>query len=217
MNAALSKECGFDTLCQRYTNTTYDKRINITVFTEGYCRYCRHFFVDILYPKVYQKLKNIVNIEIVPYGNSKIVNGKIQCQHGEEECKVDKFESCVIDKLPSQDKFMPLLNCTLKLINPKIPFVSVYQRCFRKVSVPETARRRIMQVFSCYNSAEGYALQLKAARRTTAAWPERHWGVPHIIVNGISIHTQPFYMNIDAMICTWYNGKSKPKYCSEIL
>lgn len=40
-----------------------------------------------------------------------IQNGTITCQHGAEECQINRFESCIIDSMQTQDQYVPYIHC----------------------------------------------------------------------------------------------------------
>ncbi|EPB70070.1 hypothetical protein ANCCEY_10835 [Ancylostoma ceylanicum] len=159
----LSKECGFEDLCDRYHTATHNQRINITVLIEALCPDCQRFIVDELYPNVYKNFAGFVNIEFVPYGNAKVVNGTIQCQHGPEECSINRFESCLIDSVQTQEQYVPLIYCIENNLRSKIPFDKASAKCFRTLSVSEDIQRLIQ---SCLVSRLGERLQEKAAKQT---------------------------------------------------
>ncbi|KAK5967454.1 Gamma interferon inducible lysosomal thiol reductase, partial [Trichostrongylus colubriformis] len=99
-----------------YHKATYNQRINITVLMEALCPDCQEWIVKTLYPTVFKNFSEFVNIELVPYGNVKIVNGSVECQHGPEECSINRFESCIIEFMPSQSEHIPLIYCIENLL-----------------------------------------------------------------------------------------------------
>ncbi|KAE9412475.1 hypothetical protein Angca_008739, partial [Angiostrongylus cantonensis] len=118
----LSKQCGFDDLCTRYRLATRNKPIRLTVLIEALCPDCQLWIVEEFYPKLFKNFAEFINIEFVPFGNAKITNGTITCQHGPEECRINRFESCLIDVLQSQDHHVPFIYCIESQLQLKIPF-----------------------------------------------------------------------------------------------
>ncbi|RCN45583.1 gamma interferon inducible lysosomal thiol reductase [Ancylostoma caninum] len=212
----LSKECGFEDLCNRYHTATHNQRINITVLMEALCPGCQHFIVDELYPNIYKNFAGFVNIEFVPYGNAKVVNGTIQCQHGPEECSINRFESCLIDSVQTQELYVPLIYCIesnlqKKSFQSQIPFDKASAKCFRTLSVGEDIQRLIQ---SCLVSRLGEQLQEKAAEQTENVWPDKHRHVPWVVINGISLESEQSVMDhLPYLICGWYTGDKKIPYC----
>ncbi|KHJ74789.1 gamma interferon inducible lysosomal thiol reductase, partial [Oesophagostomum dentatum] len=146
-----------------YHSATYNQRINITVLIEALCPDCQRYIVEDLYPNIYKNFAGFVNIELIPYGNARIVNGSIQCQHGPEECSINRFESCLIDSVQTQDQYVPLIYCLENNLMAKIPFDKASAKCFRTMSVSEDIQRMIQ---SCLVSSLGERLQQKAAEKT---------------------------------------------------
>uniref|UniRef100_A0A0K0DN54 Saposin A-type domain-containing protein n=1 Tax=Angiostrongylus cantonensis TaxID=6313 RepID=A0A0K0DN54_ANGCA len=107
----LSKECGSEELCTRYRSAAYNKPINITLLVEALCPFCQGWVVEEFYPKVFEIFAEFINVELVPFGNAQIMNGTITCQHGPEECRINRFESCLIHVLKSQDRYVPFIYC----------------------------------------------------------------------------------------------------------
>ncbi|KHJ96853.1 gamma interferon inducible lysosomal thiol reductase [Oesophagostomum dentatum] len=106
-----------------YYDTTYNQRINITLLTEALCPGCQYFLITHLYPVVYKNFADYVSIEFVPYGNARIIDGKIQCQHGEPECRINKYQSCLIDSVARQDIYVPMMYCLEKKIRVSFLFI----------------------------------------------------------------------------------------------
>lgn len=210
-NAELSKECGFEVHCNRYLASTHNQRINITVLLEALCPDCQRWIVEELYPHVFKNFMDFVNIEFVPYGNARIVNGSIQCQHGPEECSINRFESCLIDSVQTQDQYVPLINCIENQLMSKVTFDKASAKCFRTLSVSDDIQRLIQ---SCLVSRLGEKLQEKAAEKTDNVWPDKHTHVPWIIVNGVSLANAQMMMDqLPYLLCEWYTGDKKIPFC----
>ena len=45
--------------------------VNVTLYYESLCPGCKMFITEQLYP-VYDQLKGIINITLVPYGNARV-------------------------------------------------------------------------------------------------------------------------------------------------
>ncbi|KHJ76293.1 hypothetical protein OESDEN_24087, partial [Oesophagostomum dentatum] len=83
--------------------------------------------------------------------------------HGPEECSINRFESCLIDSVQTQDQYVPLIYCLENNLMAKIPFDKASAKCFRTMSVSEDIQRMIQ---SCLVSSLGERLQQKAAEKT---------------------------------------------------
>uniref|UniRef100_A0A915E6K7 Uncharacterized protein n=1 Tax=Ditylenchus dipsaci TaxID=166011 RepID=A0A915E6K7_9BILA len=109
----LASECGFTDLCQKYNTTSKDKPVHLTLLYESFCPACQNFIVKIL-PKIYTTFKDLLEVELVPYGNAKQINSTtIKCQHGRKECNANKYESCAIHSLPEP---VPFITCLENLL-----------------------------------------------------------------------------------------------------
>ena len=67
----LTKECGFDQLCDRYSKATKNKKLQLTLFYEALCPDCQEFIINSFYRDVYLQFGDFMNFELVPYGNAK--------------------------------------------------------------------------------------------------------------------------------------------------
>ena len=61
---------------------------------ESLCPDCAAFTTDILDPVYRSKLRDIVDLDYVGWGNAKNSSGKVECQHGPRECKLNKALNC---------------------------------------------------------------------------------------------------------------------------
>jgi len=52
-----------------------------------------------------------MNVTLVPFGNSRFNSGKLECQHGEDECKADSWEQCAISNYPDFSQHWPFYLC----------------------------------------------------------------------------------------------------------
>eukprot|EP01066_Platyproteum_vivax_P007241 Platyproteum_vivax@DN2786_c0_g1_i1.p1 len=71
------------------------KKEEITLYFEALCPYCRKWILKSLFP-IYNSPIFADNFEVslVPYGNAKVVNGTVVCQHGVEECELNEQLAC---------------------------------------------------------------------------------------------------------------------------
>ncbi|XP_072389823.1 gamma-interferon-inducible lysosomal thiol reductase-like [Diabrotica undecimpunctata] len=94
-----------------------DSDLTVTLFYEGLCPYCHDFILNQLYPG-YQQLGDSFKLDLVPYGwesYEKQADGTIKytCQHGENECYINRIHACVIDQKPVQSDLINFLQCYL--------------------------------------------------------------------------------------------------------
>ena len=79
-----------------YANENHDK-VKVNVYIESKCPDSKKFVNEQLYP-TYQKLKSIINLKLVPFGNANVSINRggrslsYQCQHGPDECWGNKYQ-----------------------------------------------------------------------------------------------------------------------------
>ena len=54
---------------------------------------------------------SIMNVTLVPFGNSKFNGAELECQHGEDECTANSWEQCAITLYPKFSTHWPFYLC----------------------------------------------------------------------------------------------------------
>ncbi|KAF7637825.1 hypothetical protein Mgra_00002799 [Meloidogyne graminicola] len=169
---------------------------------------CQNFISKKLYD-FWINFKNFVRIEFIPFGNAKILkNGTIECQHGPEECKINKYESCAIHYMHEP---LPFIHCLETKIANGIKLEKASKQCYAKLhSLPHIYD----QIMHCFNGQKGDKLQKIAAEQTFNIWPDKNEFVPWILINNASLISQQFFMQqLPTLICQSYIGDNKIKQC----
>ncbi|RWS05992.1 hypothetical protein B4U79_05208 [Dinothrombium tinctorium] len=153
-----------------------EEKVNISLYYETYCPFCRKFVTEQLYP-TYVAVGEIMNIELVPYGNAQhreFKNGTIQfeCQHGPSECVANMIHACVINLVKDMKLIMPFINCMESQEDP----ASSAKLCCEKVGIDYDRINR------CQNSEQGQKFLLSEGIKTEKFQPPIP-GVPFIVVN----------------------------------
>lgn len=135
---------------------------------------------------------DIMNVTLVPFGNARYVGGKLQCQHGPEECTANSYEQCAIDAYPDFATHYPFYLCMEKAGSK---MVSEAAKCAKSASLD------FALISECVNDpTKSAALQEKFSALT----PSDHKYTPWVLVNGTISPS-----NGDKLleeVCTAYTG-----------
>ncbi|XP_016461824.1 gamma-interferon-responsive lysosomal thiol protein isoform X2 [Nicotiana tabacum] len=173
-------------------------KVNLSLYYESLCPYCADFIVNKLAKVLETDLASIVNLRLVPWGNTQIApNTSWICQHGPAECLLNTVEACAI-----KDTHFKFINCVeqLHLENRHCS----WQSCFSATGLSQTP------IKNCYNNGLGYRLE-KAYADETASLNPNHRFVPWVLVNNQPL--QEDYQNFIAYICRAYRGRNIPQAC----
>ena len=85
-------------------------RVQVQAYTEALCIDCYHFILEDLIPTYNQLGDDVIDLDIVPFGNAQIMDeqnaGEVECQHGAAECDANSWEQCVIYVAKHHDQGM---------------------------------------------------------------------------------------------------------------
>ncbi|KAL3830213.1 hypothetical protein ACJIZ3_019015 [Penstemon smallii] len=154
-------------------------KVKVSVYYESLCPFCANFIVNQLVKIFQTDLLNIVDLRLVPWGNTQISsNNSWICQHGVDECRLDVTEACAIYLWPKVETHFKFVHCVerLHLMNRHTEWKS----CFGTSGLDPNP------VESCYNNGVGYKLE-KAYAEETANLNPRHRFVPWVIVNNLPL------------------------------
>ncbi|CAI0424154.1 unnamed protein product [Linum tenue] len=184
-------------------------KVNLTLYYETGCPYCRDFIIHPLAEAMGSDLVNIVNLKLVPWGNAYSIGSTIVCQHGEDECLLNRIHACII-AVARQPYMFDIIECTEEeeeqqaannmSSNPS----AVWTYCVDKLRFPKSP------IEHCSNSGMGEKLLLKYGYDTTHLKPPLR-GVPWVTVNGIPLAQE--YKKFVSYVCNAYKGKSLPSAC----
>ncbi|KAK4342690.1 hypothetical protein RND71_038506 [Anisodus tanguticus] len=178
-------------------------KVNLSLYYESLCPYCADFIVNQLVKVLQTDLGSIVNLRLVPWGNTRIApNSSWICQHGTDECQINTVEACAIKVWSNLETHIKFINCVerLHLENRH----SSWQSCFAATGLSQTP------IENCYNNGLGYRLEQAYADETAKLNPP-HRFVPWVLVNNQPL--QEDYQNFIAYICRAYRGHNIPQAC----
>lgn len=177
--------------------------VQVNFYGEALCPYCARF-LDTVAAKIYDNgVMNLTNFRYIPYGNAKKTEGGIACQHGPQECELNRVLSCAIHLNPDQLVWFPFAKCIEPPGPSKIQPLEPGESCAQEASVDYSA------IQDCTSGQMADELQEKAAEETASLKPA-HTYVPWITVNGIALGGA--FEQLQTFICAAYLG-DRPEAC----
>jgi len=213
---SLASKAGVSDQCQAYNSSAFGKKLKLTLLYESLCPDCQILIRDALYPQVWKMGRDFVDLELVPYGNARHSQGAngtydISCQHGPEECKLNKLHSCVIHQLVDTSRWFPFIYCMEEAMSKKEDPDAAKKKCYNQLGIKASEQKKIDE---CAQGPQGDQLQKAAADRTDAIKPDKHVFVPWIMINDVSLQKAQIYQNIlFPALCTWYRAEKTPDAC----
>lgn len=194
-----------------------ESSVQLELYYEALCPGCTKFVTTQLYP-TWKKLHEygILSVFLYPFGNARetrLPNGTYQynCQHGEEECRGNIIEACIIKGANNDANiFMPTIACIEDNVQSGKPVEDAFDVCVGFFM----AKKSGSGVRECADGPEGIRLMHKIAVRTNQLEPPHNY-VPWLTFNGI--HREDYndeaMSNLLGLVCDLYKGTSKPKIC----
>jgi len=163
----------------KFSSCPCNKRVKVKVCTEALCPGCQEFVLKEVIP-TFQKLGNdVMDLQIVPYGNAMMKNKTVTCQHGVGECDANIWEQCLIYSYPNPQDYLPMLECLENALpmgshDTKFP-VDTFEKCAIEASLA------FPKIQYCHDDKKtAWKVLQKAAKET----PSEHKYVPWAVING---------------------------------
>ncbi|XP_072386450.1 gamma-interferon-inducible lysosomal thiol reductase-like [Diabrotica undecimpunctata] len=167
------------------SSSVQEADLTLTLFYEGLCPGCHEFILTQLYPS-YEKLADSLKLDLVPFGwsqSSRSADGKVTffCQHGDEECYINRIHACVLDQNPSSLDFVTFIYKHLSATD---------ERDRNERQELELAKKLLPSSISwdnvsdCYHGDRGTELLLSYEDRQAKLNPRLPW-VPNVRFNGV--------------------------------
>ncbi|KAH9388004.1 antigen processing and presentation of exogenous peptide antigen via MHC class I [Tyrophagus putrescentiae] len=141
----------------------------VELYYETLCPYSKNFYLEQLEPTFKKLTLDVVDVEVVPFGNVKVAEGPdgiplFTCQHGAAECYGNRVQACVI-----------ALTSNLASLD------YVRELCANQLGL------NWAQIKTCHAGQQGLDLIIANWKRTDALVPKKAY-VPWIVINGV--HTE---------------------------
>lgn len=213
----ISLFCAFGIVsCNHYTSALYrhaseamesqappqvnkSKKVQIDMYYESMCPYCRRFFSTALKPMLEDKeLMERIDLYLYPFGNAKLVPMEnvskdykfwhpadivqgyehlVSCQHGKDECFGNKIQACAL-KLNERAKANSFITCMESSNYGSLELSSYMCQSNHTIDLD--------QIRKCVHSKDGYTalteIGLHTQNLSKPAGPHEY--VPWVVING---------------------------------
>ncbi|KAK3227380.1 hypothetical protein Dsin_007242 [Dipteronia sinensis] len=173
-------------------------KVDLVLYYETLCPACADFITTDLVKIFQTDLYTIVNFRLVPWGNAKVINCTIVCQHGEDECYLNIIDACIIKAWPEVKKHFPFISCieaenSAMQVKHSKDVEKSWRKCAHYLGFPQEP------IDKCYDSGEGIKLSLRYGNETPS-----HEYVPWITVNKVPLKEN--YTDYIRYVCNAYKG-----------
>ncbi|XP_018560822.1 GILT-like protein 1 isoform X2 [Anoplophora glabripennis] len=180
--------------------------VNVSVYYESLCPDSVEFIARQLAPH-YSEISKYVDLELVPYGKAahSKTNGvwQFSCQHGPNECKGNKYQSCALSQKAGSETDVSFVNCVMR--SRSASHISRTEYCARRYNLD------VQKINSCATSAEGDQLLAANGDKTPSIA-----FVPTVVYDGVFDQQTQEQSLIDfvAVVCSKIN-ETKPSVCDK--
>mmetsp|Transcript_2906 Transcript_2906/g.6943 ORF Transcript_2906/g.6943 Transcript_2906/m.6943 type:complete len:175 (-) Transcript_2906:617-1141(-) len=143
-----------------------------------------------------------IDYDEVPYGNAQGTGSNVQCQHGPDECKGNRYECCAIQEYPNATQWYPFIYCMENYGDSMLQHV---QDCANEASLSYD------KIQNCYSGPDGDKCVTNAADKTNNLQPP-HQYTPWVTVNGRHLAGAQHLISV---VCSEIKSATKPDICSQ--
>lgn len=193
-------------LCVQLCHTNGEK-VKVDLYMEGLCSSCRRYLKDIVYPMLGNGLLDWVDLDIIPSGNAHIrEDGKIHCQHGDDECLMNAALACAMSFSDDPKVWLPIVECMEGDVQAALASENYVQYCADKGHANFTAN----DIISCALGDKGRILFEEAFHKTQNLEVRHRW-VPWLVVNNMPAYDSDIYLQ--QLICVTIPENERPDLC----
>lgn len=203
-------------------------KIKVTLYEEALCPACIGYFdagtdlqpVNSGFWVMYENLKDIVDAEVVMWGNAigdpSQGSDAVTCQHGEVECRGNLLFGCAKNLYPDVDAQLSLIHCfdsvLIETFPGGLPSGTVNMTMMDdtvKACASETDVNMDYDKLDACASGDDGMTYLQAEKDKTPG----HTGVPFTVIGDGDAECPP-PDDLTAAVCGAYTGLNKPKACN---
>eukprot|EP00747_Dinoflagellata_sp_TGD_P169265 gnl/TRDRNA2_/TRDRNA2_197824_c0_seq1.p1 gnl/TRDRNA2_/TRDRNA2_197824_c0~~gnl/TRDRNA2_/TRDRNA2_197824_c0_seq1.p1 ORF type:complete len:237 (+),score=18.42 gnl/TRDRNA2_/TRDRNA2_197824_c0_seq1:65-775(+) len=184
----------------RLQDRANEQKVKLTVVYETYCPSCQYFITNQLHQVWYTAgFQEILDMEMLPYGNAEGHGTSTVCQHGTNECTANMVHECALKHIARADA-MAFVFCaegqTIRGTHPE----HLIDACMEDQATRTTLQACVAEFNNLDVASRTYHLN-------------NQW-TPWVVLN--EVHSTDAENNLLAAICNTYTGSNKPHACASI-
>ncbi|KAL4448881.1 hypothetical protein ABPG77_007598 [Micractinium sp. CCAP 211/92] len=182
--------------------------VRVDLYGEALCPFTMEFVTKQIAPLLPSSpFERIIKFRYIAWGNahwnSTQEGLRPACQHGPDECRLNRVVNCAQRLRPAQAQWLPFVTCLSD--RPRSKVLSSVERCAAGTAIDADA------LWRCVDGSDGDKLEQLAAGATAALDPA-HKYVPWVLVNGIPLGGLD--SQLTRIVCIAFPG-IKPRACYE--
>lgn len=98
-------------------SSSSSSNVQLKYYVEAYCARCIDVLTNSLVDAM-RRVGDIVDLEVIPFGNGSENGGVITCQHGAKECHANTLQGCAMVHYPKTKQWFGFIVCMEKQTDP---------------------------------------------------------------------------------------------------